>query len=140
MDRAGEPVSHARTRVDPRVGCLIILAAIVVSLALLGRDNDRPSPRVVTTGDVVTLNRSTKAAVTEKSLEELQKSMDAQDETGITALFLGGLVTLLDQGTKVRVLDPASDGVFGDMAEVRVESGEHRGSKLYLSRWALKSE
>lgn len=131
-------MSATKTKLGPFQIFFVLIFTAVVMYTCEHRKRGASSAKIgPMSGDVVELRDNARAATSPDAFSSLRKSLDARDDIGVAALVVSGQVAVLDRGTSVRVLETFPDGFFGSLAEVRVESGRYRGSKLYLSRTAL---
>lgn len=68
------------------------------------------------------------------ALADLRKFSEARDEHGLAALKVSGGFFEVPHGTKVRVLD---HDLWNGQVEVRIESGDHRGRRVFVSDGAI---
>lgn len=125
-------------------GPLVLLAGIVIVAVFInakcGGSAKGGSPKQVpglAAGSTVDLRETRVGYASADAYDKLEKFNRADDTIGRTALLLGGEVFVLDAGTTVKVLDPIAS-VWKSLAEVRVQSGEHMGRALLVSRDALQ--
>jgi zinc-ribbon domain len=100
---------HQANPVGRAVG-IILAVGLVFGLFALGRAGSSRSPaanspNVGEQGRIASGAKTVIAAVDDASFDQVVKSQQAHDQTGLTVLILSGKAFFIDEGTRVLVID-----------------------------------